>query len=61
MGNAIGGADAIIRVRVPQSTIDVLDKTPVDTFFLRSGSITAQPGRQLDILNKTIIQIDRIR
>lgn len=30
LGNRIGGADAIIRARVPRSTVNSLDLTPVD-------------------------------
>ena len=61
LGNRIGGSDAIIRARVPRSTVDALDQTPVDSFILRSGSVTAQPGSQLDLLNRTATQVDRVR
>ena len=61
LGDRIGGADAIVRARVPRSTVNALDQTPVDSFILRSGSVTAQPGSQLDLLNRTVIRIDRVR
>ena len=61
LGERVGGADAVVRARVPRSTVDALDQTPVDTSILRSGTVTAQPGEQLDLLNRTVIDVDKVR
>ena len=46
---------AIVRVRIPRATFDILDHTPVDRMILRSGSVTAHAGQMLDELNRTLI------
>ncbi|MCB1032595.1 MAG: hypothetical protein KDD47_02025, partial [Acidobacteria bacterium] len=48
-------AAAIVRVRVPRRVLDALDRTPVDASILRSGSVTAHAGSQLDLLNDSIV------
>ena len=45
-------------VRVPQSTLDALDQTGVDSTFFKSGTVTAQPGAQLDLVNDTMEAIE---
>jgi RHS repeat-associated protein len=46
---------AIVRARIPQATLDMLDHTHVDRMILRSGSVTAHAGEMLDELNRTLI------
>ncbi|MEO1086327.1 MAG: polymorphic toxin-type HINT domain-containing protein [Acidobacteriota bacterium] len=51
---------AVVKVRIPKSTFDQLDfSRSIDPFIFRNGVITAQPGRQLDLLNDTIEQLDQ--
>jgi len=45
-------------VRVPQSTLDALDQTGVDSTIFKSGTVTAQPGAQLDLVNDTMEAIE---
>lgn len=47
---------AIIRARVPREVFNQLDHTPVDSFILRSGATTVQPG-QLDTFNSSIVEL----
>jgi RHS repeat-associated protein len=49
---------AIIRVRIPRSIFNTLDKTPVDPSILKSGSVTVQPNK-LDVFNRSIIEIEQ--
>ncbi|MFT4623760.1 MAG: YD repeat-containing protein [Myxococcota bacterium] len=56
--DAIGDADAVIKVSVPRSTLDALDQTGVDSAIFRSGTVTAQPGAQLDLVNDTVQSIE---
>jgi hypothetical protein len=50
LASRLGGADAIVRARVPMSTLRALDRTPLDPSILRSGSATAQPGDQRQLV-----------
>jgi RHS repeat-associated protein len=61
LSTRLGGADAIVRARVPRSTLDALDRTPVDPSILRSGAASAQPGSQIDLLNRTLIELEQVR
>lgn len=40
-------------VAVPESAFNALDQTPVDASILKSGSVSAYAGEQLDLLNST--------
>ncbi|RMH25378.1 MAG: hypothetical protein D6692_11325, partial [Planctomycetota bacterium] len=62
---ALGFADqvpdaaAIIRVRVPRSTLNQLEfSRSIDPFIFRNGVVTAQPGAQQQLLNQTLITIE---
>lgn len=44
---------AVVRIRIPKSTLKQLDLTPVDAYILKSGSVTAHEGSQLALLNRT--------
>jgi RHS repeat-associated protein len=48
-------AAAIVRARVPRSILQGLDQTPVDTFILRSGTVTARGPQQLRLLNESLV------
>lgn len=61
LSQGLNANDVIIRVRVPKSTLNQLDQTPVDTSVLRSGSVSAQSGGQLDLLNGTVVEIELVR
>jgi hypothetical protein len=49
---------AIIKVQIPQSTLDNLSSHPVDTFIFKSGTATAEGQGQLKLLNSTAIVIE---
>lgn len=49
-------AAAVIKAKIPKSVFDQLDHTPVDSFILRSGSTTVQPG-VLDLFNRSILEL----
>jgi hypothetical protein len=51
---------AVVRARFPASTFNQLDfSRTIDPFIFRSGVATAQPGTQLDLLNRTILLLDQ--
>ncbi|MFT5455169.1 MAG: hypothetical protein ACI9K2_001648 [Myxococcota bacterium] len=58
LADDLPGASAVVRARVPRSTVDALDHTPVDRHVLRSGSVTVHEGEPLDLLNATLETVD---
>jgi hypothetical protein len=57
--NYLQDTSAIIRARVPISVYNQLDHTRVDSFILKSGSVTVQPNK-LNLFNNTLIGIKHI-
>jgi RHS repeat-associated protein len=53
--NSFKDMAAVVRVTLPQATINVLDHTPVDRMIFRSGTVTAHAGEMLDLVNRTMI------
>ena len=52
-------AVAVVRARIPRSILGKLDQTPVDSSILRSGSVTAKSGEELDLLNRSLRLVDQ--
>jgi hypothetical protein len=55
LSDSFSDAVAIVRARVPRSVVEQLDRTSVDPFILRSGSVTARGQGELDLLNNSLI------
>ncbi|NNC04873.1 hypothetical protein HJC10_18700 [Corallococcus exiguus] len=55
LSNSLIDTVAIVKIKIPESTFRLLDHTHVDRAILRSGSVSAQAGKQLELLNSTII------
>jgi len=46
---------AIVRISISESLLNRFDLTPVDQPILKSGTVTAHEGEQLDLLNHSFI------
>jgi len=55
LSDRFSDAAAIVRARVSRGVLQGLDLTPVDSYILRSGSVTAQGASQLQLLNDALI------
>jgi hypothetical protein len=57
--DAIGDADAVIKVSVPKSSADAFDfSTDIDPHVFKSGVTTVQPGKQMDLLNEAVDTVE---
>ena len=61
LSGSLEGSSSILKVRIPQTTFRQLDLTHVDSSILKSGTVSAQPGKQLNLLNDTIRDIQQLR
>ncbi|HZG13658.1 MAG TPA: polymorphic toxin-type HINT domain-containing protein [Candidatus Bathyarchaeia archaeon] len=48
---------AIVRARIPKTMYNQLDHTPVDPFYLKSGSVSVHPD-MIDKFNESLIEVE---